>query len=371
MAGIGRNPFQPGRGVLPPLIAGREPELARAERCLSHLTEGRSPARDLLFYGPRGNGKTTLLLEIERRARERGLRAESLPAAALTERAALVRLLQERAGVLESRRTGVPVAGFGAAATPGAPAEDPETLLAAWIGRDGSRPLVITLDEAQTLSPPVARTFFEAVQRAKSGPAPFLVLAAGTPDAPRRLLSAGTFNERGFDFVPVGRLRRPDTAAALAEPARESGRPMAADALALLAGHSQDYPFFVQLLGSAAWEAAVRADAGISLGAARQGSAECGLEFERFYERRYREARARRLAPVLKPLARLFAEHDGQLTDSQLEPLLRRFAGRDAVPFDEIELQEQLSDLGVVWSVRPAVWEMGIPSFADYLLQRG
>ena len=371
MAGIGTNPFQPGRGVLPPLIAGREPELARAERCLSHLTEGRSPPRDLLFYGPRGNGKTTLLLEIERRARERGLRAESLPAAALTERAALVRLLQERAGVLESRLTGVSVAGFGAAATPAAPAEDPETLLAAWIGRDGSRPLVITLDEAQTLSPPVARTFFEAVQRAKSGPAPFLVLAAGTPDAPRRLLSAGTFNERGFDFVPVGRLRRPDTAAALAEPARESGRPMAADALALLAGHSQDYPFFVQLLGSAAWEAAVRADAGISLGAARQGSAECGLEFERFYERRYREARARRLAPVLKPLARLFAEHDGQLTDSQLEPLLRRFAGREAVPFDEIELQEQLSDLGVVWSVRPAVWEMGIPSFADYLLQRG
>lgn len=57
---------------MPPLLAGRESELEAAERLLADLGRGVSPSQDLFFYGPRGNGKTTLLLELERRARERG-----------------------------------------------------------------------------------------------------------------------------------------------------------------------------------------------------------------------------------------------------------------------------------------------------------
>ncbi len=374
MAESGLNPFQPGRGVMPPLLAGRERELAEAERLLDRLREGRSPSQDLLFYGPRGNGKTTLLLELKRRSRERGFRVETLPVVALTEKAALVRLLQERSGALERQLTGVQIAGSGATLASPSPTEDLETLLLDWIGRGTSLPaLVIVLDEAQVLIPEIARPFFEAVQRAKSEAGPFLLAAAGTPDAPRRIYQAGAFNERGFVELPVGRLARPETLAALVEPARAAGRPISEDSAALLAEESQDYPYFVQLLGSAAWEAADGEDsgAGISLAAARRGATVFRSRAEQFYARRYREARARRIAPALGPLARLVAENDGRLTNSQLDPLLRQLADDGVVPFDDLTLEQELSDLGVLWEARAGVWEMGIPSFADYLLRHG
>ena len=232
------------------------------------------PAQDLLLYGPRGNGKTTLLLELERRARERGFRVETLPVTALTEKGTLVRLLQERAGALEMQITSVQTAGTGGTAVPRPPTEDLDALLSQWVGGDISlSPLVIVLDEVQALVPERARWFFEAVQRAKSKPAPFLVLAAGTPDAPRRLRQAGTFNERDFRRCRIGRLDRAATMAAVSEPARAAGRPIAEAAAALVAEESQDYPYFVQLLGSAAWEAADGEDSSAGIPWRRRGVA--------------------------------------------------------------------------------------------------
>ena len=371
MPEVGLNPFQPGRGVLPPLLAGREVELDAADEALAQLTAGRSPSEDLLFYGPRGNGKTTLLLEVERRARERGLRVEGLAPPALDGVEKLVRDLRERTGRLKGQMTGFQFLGVGGTSVPTAPTENVERLLVSWVDAEPTRPLVIVLDEVQTLPPEVGRPFFDAVQKAKYRAAPFLMLTAGTPDAPRRLLQCGTYNERGFEFLPVGRLARPDTNTALSEPARNAGCPIAPDALALLSDESQDYPYFVQRLGHAAWRAAARTGTdGISLAAAEQGIAACGARIERFYEDRYQEARARRVAPVLKPLARLFSENDGQVTESQLESLLRTLVDEGKVPYDDLALEQELADLGVVWSIRPGVWEPGIPSFADYLLRR-
>ena len=372
MGGAGTNPFRPGRGVLPPLLAGREHELDMAEKRLAALARGESPAEDLLFYGPRGNGKTALLLEIERRARNRDFRVETLPVDTLTDRAVLVRALQERAGVPGGEFTSVRLGGSGVTEHPPAPTDDIHRLFASWVGAGGARPTVIALDEVQALDADTARPFFEAIQEAKSGPAPFLVLAAGTPDARRRIREAATFNERGFEPVPVERLRRPDTTAALTEPAKAAGRPIAPDALALLAEQSQDYPYFVQLLGSAAWNAAARAHTDeVSLPAARRGVAKCRARIEHFYAGRYEEAEFRRVEPVLKPLALLFEEHGGRVPHEAFKALLRRAGAGDSVPLDDLGLRVELSDLGVVWSADGAVWEMGIPSFADYLLRRG
>ncbi len=371
MPKIGANPFRPGRGVLPPLIAGRERELELAEEYLAILDRGESPSDDLLFYGPRGNGKTTLRLEIERRARARHLRVERFPVAALTDRSRLIRQLQERAGVLGERVTGVRSAGSGMTGTPPVPIEDVDRLFALWVGAGGARPTVITLDEVQALDPDTARPFFEAVQEAKSRAAPFLMIAAGTPDAPYRIQQAGTFNERGFRKRRVGRLDRPAALAALREPARASGRPFTEAAAGFLAEQSQDYPYFVQLLGRAAWKATAGGAGEISLREAQQGNAECAEDIEEFYAGRYEEAEFRRVEPALAPLASLVSEHGGEITDSQLKPLLRHFGAEPEIPFDDLSLRDELSDLGVLWPVRPGAWEMGIPGFADYVLRRG
>ena len=55
------NPFKPGTGGLPPYFAGRETERSLLLGLFEDLRAGSPPARAVIFYAPRGNGKTALL----------------------------------------------------------------------------------------------------------------------------------------------------------------------------------------------------------------------------------------------------------------------------------------------------------------------
>lgn len=355
------NPFRPGAGAHPPVLAGRNAELTQADALLESLAKGRAPSRGLLFFGPRGNGKTALLNHLAEGARRRGMRTESLPAAAFRNPEALQQELQENVGFTGTRLRSVTAAGFGIATEPGSPTANAARLFAGWIG-DGQPPLVILLDEAHTIEPDAGRIFFDAVQEATSRSLLFLLLAAGTPDTPRRLRKAGTFTERALQRVPVGRLVRDETLRAFREPARDAGLPMHDDAAAFLAAESQDYPYFIQLLGSAAWAAAGDE---IHLEAAHLGTASVRSEIERFYAERFDEARDRAVHRALAPLAALVTERRGRINDAELDGFLAAASGA----ISEAELLNALTDLGVLWKIPPAGWELGIPSFAHFLLQ--
>ena len=359
------NPFQPGAGAPPPVLAGRERELSRGRGLLDILESGRRPSRCLLFFGQRGNGKTTLLGRIAEEARLRGMRAETLPATCFGDRNDLIQQLQERAGLAQARVTGVQAAGFGISGTPGTPTRHVTALLAAWIGA-AETPLVILLDEAHTVEPEGGQPFFAGVQEATLRSLPFVLLAAGTPDAPRRLRESGTFLERALEPVPVGRLERAATLTALREPARQADLPFHDDATALLAAESQDYPFFIQLLGSAAWNAADPDADAITTETARHGIAAARTEIGHFYSERFEEARARGVHRALAPLAALISDADGRLDDQTLDALVEEQSAPGAPP-----LLDTLKDLGVLWQTAPGVWEMGIPSFGDHVLARG
>ena len=365
-----RNPFRPGAGQMPPYLAGREAELALADTGLRQLAGGTAPAQGILLYGPRGNGKTVLLEHIAARAGDLGLRAERLPPAALHERSVLVEELQELAGLTEARLTGVQLGPIGATAERAAVTGNVSRLFAGWV-RAASTPLVVLLDEAHTVEPAVGRNFFNAVQNASSAGLPFFLIAAGTPDAPRKIRHAGTFAERVFERLPIGRLDRAAAAQALVKPAEADGRTIAGNALELLVGESQAYPFFIQLLGSAAWEAVTGAgESTISLQAAEQAVTAVRIKVERFYMDRFDEAREREIEEALVPLADLAARRGGRLGEKELKVLLREIAARESVPFRPASLLVTLRDLGVVWETASGVWEMGIPSFADYILRR-
>ena len=365
-----RNPFRPGAGQMPPYLAGREAELALADTGLRQLAGGTAPAQGILFYGPRGNGKTVLLEHIAARARDLGLRAEDLPPAALRDEGQLIRSLRQRARLTGGRLTGVQSGPLGATAERAEPSTDASDLFEAWIQAD-SAPLVVIVDEVHTVAPEVGRDFLDAVQNASSAGLPFFLIAAGTPDAPRKIRHAGTFAERAFERLPIGRLDRAAAAQALVKPAEADGRTIAGNALELLVGESQAYPFFIQLLGSAAWEAAAGAgESIINLQAAEKAVAAVRIKVERFYMDRFDEARERRVVHALKPLAELAIRRGGQLADEEFEALLEEIAERESVPLDPSSLLITLRDLGVVWEVAPDVWEMGIPSFADHILRR-
>ena len=366
-ATLERNPFQPGAGARPPLLAGRDPERALAKGKLALLETGRRPSRGVLFVGPRGNGKTSLLDDIADDARERRIRAEDLSVSSFDNRELLIGRLGEKARVTGNPLQQVQFAGAGVGVQPGPPPGDAADLLAHWIAADKA-PLVILLDEVQAVPAVAGRMFFGAVQAATRQELPFLLLAAGTPDAPRSLREAGTFTERMFRQVPVGRLQREATVRALARPAAEAGMPLTDAAAAHLAEESQDYPTFIQILGRAAWEAAVRAEAPeIRLESARAASASVRPELERFHSARLQEARSRGVHRALPTLAAFLARHGGRLAEADLDQFLGEASGASGAS-GEADLLAALTDLGVLWET-PAGWEMGIPSFGDFLLR--
>ncbi|HET9684668.1 MAG TPA: ATP-binding protein, partial [Gemmatimonadaceae bacterium] len=68
-----RNPFSPGAGAPPPELVGRDPLLEQARVLLGRVRQKR-PEKSLLLTGLRGVGKTVLLNEMERQARDAGYR---------------------------------------------------------------------------------------------------------------------------------------------------------------------------------------------------------------------------------------------------------------------------------------------------------
>src|SRR5690348_11595302 len=66
---MARNPYSPGVGTRPPYLAGREQELRLFTRLLEDFPEKR---RNLRVTGLRGVGKTVLLKEYQRIARDHG-----------------------------------------------------------------------------------------------------------------------------------------------------------------------------------------------------------------------------------------------------------------------------------------------------------
>ncbi len=365
----GVNPFRPGAGATPPLLAGRERELAVADRKLGELASGRAPPRGLLLYGPRGHGKTVLLGEIARRSHAQGLRAGIVPPSAFRDRETLARRLALLVEATAPRLTGVQLGPVGAQVESVARPEDPPELFLKWVKEPGG-PLVVLVDEAQTLSVDAGQVFLDAIQLAADEELPFLLVLAGTPDAPRRLRQIRTNSERAFRRLRIGRLHRSDTRRALEEPALRAGRPFTPSGVRLLARRSQDYPFFVQLLGSAAWAAAERAGhGGIGESSVREAIASAREELQTFYLERFQEARSRGVERLLQPLALAMRQSARRLSDEGIRSLLRSAAPR-GTDESRARMIETLSDLGVLWETPDGGWEMGIPSFGDYVLDR-
>ena len=174
------NPFVPGRGVLPPFLAGRDSEQHELMRLLAYVQAGRGAPREAVLSGPRGNGKTVLLRWLEREIEAAGKvdvvwrTPSDLPsldalATALVPPARFRSLLPDTLSV----SIGIGRLGWELGGNPGTLAE----LLTL---RCAHRPLVILLDEAHTLDEGVGRALLNAGQSVAAA-APFLLVLAGTP----------------------------------------------------------------------------------------------------------------------------------------------------------------------------------------------
>ena len=259
------NPFQPGAGSYPPVLAGRAEELAQLASLVRTLADWR-PGRPLqpihLIEAPRGMGKTVLLETLARLAETDselgGVTVAHTPASNLA-------TVDDIAGHVEPTPSRYQQAWRWFAGLkwlglhlqrPGEPADGRRAMQAAFERRT-RRPLLLMVDEAHALPPDVCHVLLNEFQT-RSGRQPCALVLAGTPALRAYLLSDevnASFIERAPVIAP-GLLPPEDAATALRVPAWNAWdiHPATLDTAV---DESHGYPYFLQHWGKALWDAGV------------------------------------------------------------------------------------------------------------------
>lgn len=274
------GPYNPGSGLMPPLLAGRAPQFNRAEQVLGRVHHFGTPATPMVLTGPRRLGKTVTLRMLADRARSRGFvaayvtldRGSSTPqrlAAAMAESLAPSadrggerwQRWRERLGSLSVE---VSVAGLvkigGRVDRAGLdPALNRDTLTAligeaAAIATDkGCSGLALFIDELQEAPESDLVILANAIQdNLSTGTAALAIFGAGLPQTPDRLMSAASFAER-FTYQVLGRLSDDEAGTALLQPAADAQVRWEEAAAETVLSHAKGSPYLIQLFGRGAW----------------------------------------------------------------------------------------------------------------------
>lgn len=320
------NPYVPGFGVIPPALAGREPEFADLDAALRRVRRG-IYEQPRLLTGDRGMGKTAVLAELIAGARTEGIWIVDVEAGRTVD--ALVPLLRQlRAALLdhstdarvgEYARTALAVlAAFGLrhGGTELAVEIDPTVELGSDRGGSGDlatdlgdalvavaetavragSAVLLCVDEIHAMPAEQMAPLFAALQRvarhetAPGSVLPVLTVVAGLPHARAAMRAASsTYAERVREHE-LGLLDRAATIEALTVPAEQRGVAYTAGALELLLPAIGGYPYFLQLMGYEAWNAAAAVEAStIDVPAANTGIASGRREASRVYRSRLAE----------------------------------------------------------------------------------
>ena len=282
-----RNPFNPGAGSKPPLLVGRDAQIEAMTVAIRRLAIGRFE-RSIMLKGLRGVGKTVLLNEFGRIAKQQGWIHAHLEAtediriatatARLTRRVLLELNARARAkdraaralGVLRSFiKVHVPL-GPGAGSLvidfesqPGrADSGDLDGDLSALFtevgetAQDSGTGVLLTIDEIQYLGRKELSALIIGLHRVSQLSLPLLVAGAGLPSLPGLAGEARSYAERLFRYVDIGSLGHSDASRALTLPAEEEGAGWTTEAVARVIHDTKGYPYFLQEFGKQAWNLA-------------------------------------------------------------------------------------------------------------------
>ena len=366
------NPFKPGFGR-PPSYMGHRPEVEHPLlEILERLRSGEPDNHLAFLYGPRGNGKTVLLRWLRAEANRKD---ESLPIAFVrlipehletSERLCrqVVNTLEGTPGLRDhvsvDLKTGIP--GLFKLRLNDSGREDPVLGLSDWLDRDGY-PVLFAVDEAHEADPAMLGRFLNAVQLAGEH-RPVAAVLAGTPGLQDTLRSSrASFRDRGRNLA-VGLLPEPEAQAALRQPFLENDIPVDDGAIAALAREADDYPYFLQLYGEAAWDA-MRASGSERLESEHVPKAiqATHTSRRRYYGNRYDEFMKAGALRLARDVALAFRGADSAMTNDGINRLLARHPG------DPAEMRALLNAKGYIWRDDDDHWSPGIPSLMDYMIE--
>lgn len=293
------NPYRPGAGTRPAVLAGRDDVIAKAKVLLGAVKAG-APQRSLMFYGLRGVGKTVLLNTIEDVATEEGYKVDHLEMSetddfrrviAKSVRKVLLQVstvdnLKDKAkralGILKAFSIAIPDgpelridvdAVVGTADTGDLDSDIVDLMLALGEAAVESRtPICFLIDEVQYLDQKALSGLIAASHRISQKGYPVVFACAGLPQVAALAGEARSYAERLFEFIEIGRLTDGPAAEALVGPARELEVEFDPAAAQLILDATEGYPYFIQEYGKHTWETAVGSPVGLDDAVA--GSAE-------------------------------------------------------------------------------------------------
>lgn len=283
------NPYRPGAGRRPPVLAGREPLLDAFAVVRRKATEYGEGDRSWVLNGLRGVGKTVLLNELMEQAGHDGwiiakveaTSGTTLPAALSN---SLVRAMRNATGRHPERKLkrllgifksfyltlnaatqtvalGADVDLVAGIADSGRFGDDLAALFevlgetSAELGV-GTLILVDELQEATVEDLTAINTAVHAVGQG-GAPLPVMFVGAGLPSLPALLADATSYAERLYDYRPIGLLDSTAARTALVGPSAERSVTWREEALERALTVAAGYPYFLQAIGKHVWDAAI------------------------------------------------------------------------------------------------------------------
>ncbi len=372
------NPFYPGTGFLPDHLAGREPEQALLREALRTITgpreedygplSARAP-QPLKIVGPRGVGKTTLLTWAKREAKHWD--ADVVRLAYVPKRSTkdvLSGLLNKVANIPDFGKHKAQAHAYKLLQTAlkwktgQPPLQDFEGILEA---RLRFRPLLLLLDEVMHYDAEMMSQILQQSQNLASDGWPLAIVLAGTPALEAHLDDVdATFIDRAEDIY-INRLDPEATRKALGKPFADRGVKVSDEALELMMSWTDDYPFFIQAVGSQVWKAKEK-QGRTEVDVALVQSVEQAVHRERvgLYKKIYRRIRN---ASLLEHASKSVAFIDADPEPPKPEQVIAYLEEGTSLEFkDALEIYNQLLDAGLFWELNDdRVWP-AIPSFFTY-----
>ncbi|HST33331.1 MAG TPA: ATP-binding protein [Solirubrobacteraceae bacterium] len=377
------NPYAPGAGRVPTVLAGRDRETGRFVELLDELVTGGSE-RSLITVGFRGMGKTVLLNRFEILAEQRGCvtqycepdddatlstvitRAASRLLGALKLSRRVQAAVSERLSVLEAFALEESSSGLRLRLSANiddrsALANDMTAVLIeiGQAAREKNTPAIFLVDEMQAVDLDELKAFLVGLHRVTQLQLPLVLVGTGLPQLPELIAKARPYGTRMFDFFPVGCLDRASCEDAIRGPAKTKGVEYTRDAVAELVGLTEGYPYYVQIYGRHVWKAASAAP--ITLQEVTEAAPLARAEMESgFLAGRLGETTDAERAYLLAM---------AQLTDTcDIEHVER--GSRRRASFDMRATRESLISAGHICLEDGGRLSFTVPGFGDYVVRR-
>lgn len=278
-----KNPFSPGAGSPPPELVGREEILSQSNILLYRVLKRRAE-KSFLLTGLRGVGKTVLLNEIERLAKEAGYKTilieahenKSLGALLIPPIRRLFFDLDRLGGMGNKVRRGLSVLKsfinsikikvgemevsldidpeLGAADSGDIEVDLPNLFIAlAEAAEERKTAVAILIDEIQYLGIHEISALIMAMHKMQQKGLPLVLIGAGLPILPALVGESKSYAERLFRFPNLGPLSLSDAIKALQEPVKEAEVEFTQEALEKIFRLTEGYPYFLQEWGYQTW----------------------------------------------------------------------------------------------------------------------